>query len=184
MGRILSLECVYEVVLLRESFSKVLSLNIYSIFNSSHCWWLRAMIACVRWGFLLGKCFCCDWRFSPLLLSCVKGITMVKLLLLPGIPAIHSSFITTFAVHDTKGSSKSFPKHETRHVSEHKNLARCARFSLDGRFVATGSADMSIKLFEISKIKQMMLPDANTRDGPVRPVIRTFYDHIQVILTS
>ncbi|RVW91253.1 Cleavage stimulation factor subunit 50 [Vitis vinifera] len=92
--------------------------------------------------------------------------------------------LPTSAVHDTKGSSKSFPKHETRHVSEHKNLARCARFSLDGRFVATGSADMSIKLFEISKIKQMMLPDANTRDGPVRPVIRTFYDHIQVILTS
>ncbi|KAJ9677247.1 hypothetical protein PVL29_022315 [Vitis rotundifolia] len=97
------------------------------------------------------------------------------------IPAPRTVAVDFGAVHDTKGSSKSFPKHETRHVSEHKNLARCARFSLDGRFVATGSADMSIKLFEISKIKQMMLPDANTRDGPVRPVIRTFYDHIQPI---
>ncbi|KAK8465894.1 hypothetical protein PHAVU_009G203000 [Phaseolus vulgaris] len=77
------------------------------------------------------------------------------------------------------GSSKSFPKLETRHLSEHKNIARCARFSADGRFVATGSADTSIKLFEVSKIKQMLLPEA--KDGPVRPVIRTYYDHIQPI---
>lgn len=33
---------------------------------------------------------------------------------------------------------------------------------------------------QVSKIKQMMLPDS--RDGPVRPVIRTFYDHLQVTL--
>ncbi|WVZ18994.1 hypothetical protein V8G54_006316 [Vigna mungo] len=82
-----------------------------------------------------------------------------------------------FTAPDMKGSSKSFPKHETRHLSEHKNIARCARFSADGRFVATGSADTSIKLFEVSKIKQMLLPEA--KDGPVRPVIRTYYDHIQ-----
>lgn len=36
----------------------------------------------------------------------------------------------------------------------------------------------AIFLYKVAKIKQMMLPDA--KDGPVRPVIRTFYDHIQV----
>ncbi|KAK1268098.1 hypothetical protein QJS04_geneDACA005316 [Acorus gramineus] len=55
-------------------------------------------------------------------------------------------FVVRFS--DVKGSSKSFLKHETRHVSEHKSVARCARFSPDGCFVATGSTDMSIKLFE------------------------------------
>ncbi|KAJ8619767.1 hypothetical protein MRB53_028296 [Persea americana] len=95
------------------------------------------------------------------------------------IPPPQNHTVDFSIVQDTKGSSKSFPKHETRHVSEHKNVARCARFSPDGRFVATGSTDTSIKLFEISKVKQMMLPDA--REGPVRPVIRTFYDHLQPI---
>ncbi|KAF8005749.1 hypothetical protein BT93_K0126 [Corymbia citriodora subsp. variegata] len=83
------------------------------------------------------------------------------------------------SLRDTKGLSKSFTKHETRHLSDHKNVARCARFSIDGRFFATGSADTSIKLFEVSKIKQMMLPDST--DGAIRAVIRTFYDHTHPI---
>ncbi|ONK67395.1 uncharacterized protein A4U43_C06F19720 [Asparagus officinalis] len=112
----------------------------------------------------------------------IKGISMAASVdCAAGLSSIPppANAIDFSAVQDTKGSSKTFPKHETRHVSEHKNAARCARFSADGRFIATGSSDTSIKLFEVSKIKQMMLGDA--REGPVRPVIRTFYDHLQPI---
>lgn len=86
-----------------------------------------------------------------------------------------------FSSVQTKGHPKTFTKHDTRHISEHKNVARCARFSPDGRLVATGSADTSIKLFEVDKVRQMMMTDSGIRDVPVRPVIRTFYDHIQPI---
>ncbi|KAK4799235.1 hypothetical protein SAY86_024600 [Trapa natans] len=95
------------------------------------------------------------------------------------ITSSHGAATNFSSTQGTKGLSKSFLKHETRHLSEHKDVARCARFSSDGRFFATGSADTSIKLFEVSKIKQMMLPDS--RDSSARTVTRTFYDHTQPI---
>ncbi|VAI36856.1 hypothetical protein VPH35_092537 [Triticum aestivum] len=84
-----------------------------------------------------------------------------------------------FSVQNVRGPSKTFPKHETRHISDHKNVARCAKFSPDGKYFATGSGDTSIKFFEVSKIKQTMLGDS--KEGSGRPVVRTFYDHVQPI---
>ncbi|EOA13413.1 hypothetical protein CARUB_v10026452mg [Capsella rubella] len=81
-----------------------------------------------------------------------------------------------FSVTHLKGSSKAIPKHESKTLSEHKSVVRCARFSPDGMFFATGGADTSIKLFEVPKVKQML-----SGDTQARPLIRTFYDHAEPI---
>ncbi|XP_062212447.1 cleavage stimulation factor subunit 50 [Phragmites australis] len=94
------------------------------------------------------------------------------------VPPLGSSAVD-FGMQDVRGSSKSFPKHEARHVSDHKNVARCAKFSRDGKYFATGSADTSIKFFEVAKVKQTIAGDS--KDGSAWPMIRTFYDHMQPI---
>ncbi|CAH2044090.1 unnamed protein product [Thlaspi arvense] len=81
-----------------------------------------------------------------------------------------------FSVTHVKGTSKTLPKHESKQISEHKSVVRCARFSSDGMFFATGGADTSIKLFEVPKVKQML-----SGDTQARPLIRSFYDHAEPI---
>ncbi|XP_074296343.1 cleavage stimulation factor subunit 50-like isoform X2 [Silene latifolia] len=49
------------------------------------------------------------------------------------IPVPRTLAIDFSAQIDVKGPSKSFPEHESRHISEHKNVASCARFGPDGR---------------------------------------------------
>ncbi|XP_010456865.1 PREDICTED: cleavage stimulation factor subunit 50-like [Camelina sativa] len=96
------------------------------------------------------------------------------------LPCSYGSTTTTrtasidFSVTHVKGSSKTIPKHESKTLSEHKSVVRCARFSPDGMFFATGGADTSIKLFEVPKVKQMI-----SGDTQARPLIRTFYDHAE-----
>ncbi|GBG93494.1 hypothetical protein CBR_g71889, partial [Chara braunii] len=53
----------------------------------------------------------------------------------------------------------------------------------DGRLVATGSADTSIKILEVEKMKTVVDagPSAPETATQIRPVLRIFYDHLQPI---
>lgn len=48
-------------------------------------------------------------------------------------------------------------------------------FSPDGRFAATGSHDSSLKLLDVSKIKN------RSGDTGDKPVIRALYDHLEPV---
>jgi len=68
---------------------------------------------------------------------------------------------------------KPFSNYMTVFTATHKGACRTLSFSPDGRFVATGSSDTSLKVLEVGKMKK----DA----GEEKPVIRTFYGHIEAI---
>lgn len=56
---------------------------------------------------------------------------------------------------------------------------------LTGNYVATGSADTSIKLLDVQKMKTYnQLKETAEEFGSAKPVTRTFYDHTQVLLHS
>eukprot|EP01132_Coremiostelium_polycephalum_P010355 gene10355-12717_t len=71
----------------------------------------------------------------------------------------------------------------TKFITTHKNACRCAKFSWDGRYVATGSSDTSIKLLDVNKMRNFnQTKNETTEDfAPSRPVIKTFYDNTQPI---
>ncbi|XP_049848290.1 cleavage stimulation factor subunit 1-like [Schistocerca gregaria] len=73
--------------------------------------------------------------------------------------------------------------YHTRFIATHKFACRCAAFSPDGRYSATGSQDTSIKLLDVSKIKDAQVNRLEEEDGNtnVRAVIRTFYGHTQSV---
>ncbi|KAK5582913.1 hypothetical protein RB653_004502 [Dictyostelium firmibasis] len=75
------------------------------------------------------------------------------------------------------------PNFITKFITTHKNACRCAKFSWDGKFVATGSSDTSIKLLDVNKMRNYnQTKNETTEDSaPSRPVIRTFYDHTMPI---
>lgn len=80
--------------------------------------------------------------------------------------------------------SKPFPKYVTKFVTIHKSVVQCAKFSQDGEYLATGSADCSIKLMQTKLIHfQAQVKGDNGEDYTnTRPVVRTFYDHNNVVM--
>ncbi|KAI7903971.1 WD40-repeat-containing domain protein [Cokeromyces recurvatus] len=70
---------------------------------------------------------------------------------------------------------KTPPDYNQLYFTQHKGPCRTAIFSSDGRFAATGSHDSSLKLLDVSKMKN--------RSGDVgdKPVIRTLYDHTEQV---
>ncbi|EPZ33716.1 WD40 repeat-like protein [Rozella allomycis CSF55] len=76
--------------------------------------------------------------------------------------------------NDVKYETKHAPNYNTWYITTHKEAARCAAFSPDGRFIATGSEDTSLKILDVTKM--------NLRsDAEDKPVIRTLYDHLQPV---
>eukprot|EP00300_Choanocystis_sp_HF-7_P010508 c16983_g1_i2.p1 GENE.c16983_g1_i2~~c16983_g1_i2.p1 ORF type:complete len:457 (+),score=92.92 c16983_g1_i2:18-1388(+) len=77
-------------------------------------------------------------------------------------------------------STKSFPNLTTKFITTHKGSCRISCFSNDGKLVATGSSDTSIKVLDVQKMRNHSQGrgDSNNEDViAARPVIRTFYDH-------
>ncbi|EGG17778.1 WD40 repeat-containing protein [Cavenderia fasciculata] len=71
----------------------------------------------------------------------------------------------------------------TKFITTHKNACRCAKFSGDGKYVATGSSDASIKVLDVNKMRNFNQTKNETSEdfAPSRPVFRTFYDHSKPI---
>eukprot|EP01119_Soliformovum_irregulare_P016631 TRINITY_DN4853_c0_g1_i1.p1 TRINITY_DN4853_c0_g1~~TRINITY_DN4853_c0_g1_i1.p1 ORF type:complete len:446 (-),score=101.14 TRINITY_DN4853_c0_g1_i1:15-1352(-) len=76
-----------------------------------------------------------------------------------------------------------FPNFTTKFITTHKNSCRVAKFSPDGKFVATGSSDTSIKVLDVEKMKTFNHTKSEHGEdfAPAKPVTRTFYDHTNAI---
>ncbi|KAI0226154.1 hypothetical protein L0F63_004610 [Massospora cicadina] len=57
-------------------------------------------------------------------------------------------------------------------TSVHKSEARTVAFSADGKFVASGSMDTTLKVLEVSKMKS---------PGEEKPMVRALYDHTEAV---
>ncbi|KAJ2546726.1 hypothetical protein EV175_005493 [Coemansia sp. RSA 1933] len=76
------------------------------------------------------------------------------------------------------GSERHAPAHAPQYMvwykTKHKGTATAAEFSRDGRYIATGSADASLKLIDVDKVRSPAAGSARRED---KPVIRTLYHH-------
>lgn len=84
---------------------------------------------------------------------------------------------------DVDAPPRVFPNYQTKFITTHKNACRTAKFSPDGKYVVTGSADASMKLLDVAKMKtyNQNKSDHGEDFAPAKPVIRTFYDHAEAV---
>ena len=75
------------------------------------------------------------------------------------------------------------PQFKTRYTAQHKQGVRCVAFSADGRLCASGSTDTSIKIMDTSKMRMFGVVTSGRDQAmdDLRPVIRTFYDHVGTV---
>ncbi|KAJ2717839.1 hypothetical protein H4S00_004066 [Coemansia sp. D1744] len=66
------------------------------------------------------------------------------------------------------------PQYHMWYKTKHKGTATTAAFSRDGEYIATGSADASLKLIEVDRVRR---PSAGSARREDKPVIRTLYHH-------
>ncbi|KAJ2502249.1 hypothetical protein IWW47_003015 [Coemansia sp. RSA 2052] len=77
------------------------------------------------------------------------------------------------AAHEGRAAAP-LPHYSTWYMTRHKDAATAAAFSRDGRYIATGSADASLKLIEVDRVREPQAGSARPED---KPVIRTLYHH-------
>ncbi|KAJ1957690.1 hypothetical protein EC988_000700 [Linderina pennispora] len=66
------------------------------------------------------------------------------------------------------------PDYRLWYQTTHKGIATTAGFSNDGRYIATGSMDASLKLIEVDRLRG---PSAEPAGPDEKPVIRAMYNH-------
>ncbi|KAJ2058570.1 hypothetical protein GGH13_007100 [Coemansia sp. S155-1] len=70
------------------------------------------------------------------------------------------------------------PQYRTWYMTRHKGTATAVAFSRDGRYIATGSVDTSLKLIEVDRVRNPQTGSTRPED---KPVIRTLYNHLAEI---
>ena len=76
------------------------------------------------------------------------------------------------------------PGYISNYVSKHNDAVLATAFSRDGLYLATGSADMSLKLMDVARMKRVHTTGHREfgRNPSSHPVVQTFYDHASAVL--
>eukprot|EP00727_Mastigamoeba_balamuthi_P006447 m51a1_g2422 hypothetical protein (424) ;mRNA; f:809935-811390 len=93
-----------------------------------------------------------------------------------------------------EGRGTAYCNYITKFITTHKNICKVASFNASGTMVATGSADTSLKILDVERMKAgtktppASHDDADPNAEPAAPphptgksVVRTYYDHTQPV---